>query len=491
MAILVVAFALVGCGQKTIEPEPPELDLPPLPREFRGIWIPTVSNICWPSAPGLSVAQQKAELIALLDQSASLNLNAVVLQVRSMCDAFYPSEIEPWSAYLTGVEGQAPSPEYDPLAFAVEEAHRRGLELHAWFNPYRARSLNAKIKSAPDHITERRPDLVRRYGRYLWLDPGEPEVQAHTLSVLLDVVERYDIDAVHFDDYFYPYPETDASGKYLEFPDNESWERFGKDSGLSRYDWRRRNVDQFIQRVYQEIRDKKPQLKFGISPFGIWRPNNPSTIQGLDAYAMLYADARKWLREGWCDYLAPQLYWPVDHPPTSFPVLLDWWCSENPKDRHIFPGMNAIKTTSDWEVSEIVRQVELTRAQSKAEGQILWSAAALAAVPELVQELADRSFSEPALAPAFPWLAEGAAVAPSLVASLDESGSLVLSFSTVENEPPWKWAIQSLESGEWQTQILLGFEASFTFARKPEAIALFAIDRAGNASLPAILETVQ
>lgn len=217
---------------------------PPEPmREFRGAWIATVANIDWPSKPGLPVAQQKAELIALLDRAAQLHFNAIIFQVRPACDAMYASSLEPWSEYLTGTQGQAPEPFYDPLAFAIEEAHKRGLELHAWFNPYRARHLKAKSPVAPNHISQTHPEWVRKYGGQLWLDPGEPGVREHILRVVLDVVNRYDVDGVQFDDYFYPTPEKDADGHEIDFPDEASWKKYGEATGLSRDDWRRENVN--------------------------------------------------------------------------------------------------------------------------------------------------------------------------------------------------------------------------------------------------------
>jgi uncharacterized lipoprotein YddW (UPF0748 family) len=316
--------------------------LPPLPmprREFRGVWVATVSNIDWPSRRDLSVEQQKAELLDLLDRAQRLHLNAIILQVRPACDALYASDLEPWSEYLTGQMGKAPEPFYDPLAFAVAEAHRRGLELHAWFNPYRARHAAAAGTIAPGHISRTQPDLVKTYGKSLWLDPGEPSVQEHTIRVIMDVVRRYDIDGVHLDDYFYPYKERDAQNQVLPFPDEPSWERYLQTGGkLGRSDWRRENVNTLVRRLYRQIKASKPWVKFGISPFGIWRPGFPSQIQGFDAYEELFADARKWLAEGWVDYFTPQLYWRIEQTAQSYPVLLNWWVQQNLQGRHLWPG---------------------------------------------------------------------------------------------------------------------------------------------------------
>src|SRR5205807_10205694 len=233
--------------------------VPPKPlREFRGAWVASVANIDWPSRKDLSTAEQKTELLAILDRAQRLKLNTIILQVRPACDALYSSQIEPWSEYLTGTMGKPPEPFYDPLAFAIEEAHKRGLELHAWFNPYRARLLAAKSPVSATHISKTHPQLVRHYGKLLWLDPGEKDVQDYSLNVVMDVVNRYDIDGVHFDDYFYPYKEADASGNDLDFPDDASWQRFGAGGKLSRDDWRRENVNTFIQRVYRSIKTAKP-----------------------------------------------------------------------------------------------------------------------------------------------------------------------------------------------------------------------------------------
>ena len=233
-----------------------------IPREFRAAWVATVANIDWPSKPGLNAAEQQAEALALLDSAVLLNLNAIVLQVRPQCDALYESNLEPWSYFLTGEPGKAPEPYYDPLSFWVKEAHARGLELHAWFNPYRAHHPAGEQNAAS--ITQTDPDMVREIDKgYYWLDPALTTTQDHSYHVVMDVVKRYDIDGVHFDDYFYPYSD-------IEFPDLELWESYIQSGGtLSRNDWRREQVNQFIQRVYAGIKDVKPWVKFGISPFGI------------------------------------------------------------------------------------------------------------------------------------------------------------------------------------------------------------------------------
>jgi len=464
---------------------------PPVQREFRAAWIPTVGNSCWPSKPGLSTADQKAELVALLDRAAELKLNAVVFQVRPACDALYRSDLEPWSEYLTGIQGKAPSPYYDPLEFAITEAHKRGLELHAWFNPYRGRHMNAKSPVATNHVTRAQPNLTRSYGRYLWLDPGEPAVQDYSRRVVLDVVRRYDIDAVHFDDYFYPYDEKDAAGKSLDFPDEASWRKTGVDTGLSRADWRRRNVDQFIQRMYQAIHAEKPWVKFGLSPFGIWRPGHPPTIKGYDPYEKLYADARKWLVEGWCDYMAPQLYWAIEPPAQSFPVLLKWWADNNPKQRHLWPGLNSLKVGAgpgEWKATEITEQIRLSRQITpSAPGHIHWSHSALMKNADLQAALASNSYRQPALIPKFPWLDAVPPGQPILKVTLNGSSSAATWFPSGP-EAPAQWVLQSLEFGDWKTRLLPASTTSHRFDHAPEFIAITAVDRCGNQSTPVVLK---
>ena len=246
---------------------------PEPPREFRGAWITEVAtNQDWPSKPGLTIAEQKAELVKLLDRAAQLHLNAIIFQVRPSSDALYASAIEPWSEYLTSTMGRAPVPFYDPLAFAIEEAHKRGLELHAWFNPFRALRSESKSPVAPNHISRTHPELIRKYGGQLWLDPGDPLVRQYVLRVVMDVVKRYDVDGVQFDDYFYPYPEKDAAGHLQEFPDYATWQKYGAPNGIARDDWRRHNINQFVQSAYQDIKAAKPWELFGVSQFCIWLP---------------------------------------------------------------------------------------------------------------------------------------------------------------------------------------------------------------------------
>jgi uncharacterized lipoprotein YddW (UPF0748 family) len=375
--------------------QPATLVPPAPPREFRGAWIATVANKDWPSAPGLSVAQQKAELISLLDTAVRLKLNAVIFQVRPSCDAVYASAMEPWSYYLTGEPGAAPQPYYDPLAFAIQEAHRRGLELHAWFNPFRAR-LTPSEPLAMNHISRTHPEWVHNYGDQLWLDPGEPAVREYVLRVIMDVVRRYDIDGVQFDDYFYPYPVKNSSGVNIVFPDGASWRMYGERTGLGRDDWRRQNINEFIQSVYQSIKAQKPWVKFGVSPFGIWRPGYPPSVRGTDAYAELYADSRLWLANGWVDYLAPQLYWPIESPEHGYTVLLNWWAQQNVRQRNLWPGLAAYEAGIEFPPAEIARQIQVTRAQPGASGVIFFHLKSFQENPVLASLVA-AEYTQPAM----------------------------------------------------------------------------------------------
>lgn len=467
-----------------------EVSPPPVPREFRGVWIATVGNIDWPSRPGLPTDSAKAELLSLLDRAAALRLNAVIFQVRPAADALYESKLEPWSPFLTGTMGKAPEPKWDPLAFAVAEAHRRGLELHAWFNPYRARYRGPRIEAAATHVSRKMPSVVKSYGPYLWMDPGEARVREHTTSVILDVVRRYDVDGVHIDDYFYPYPERDRRGRAIPFPDGASWERYRKSGGtLSRDDWRRRNVDLLIQDLYEQIKAAKPWVKFGISPFGIWRPGYPETVRGLDAYTVLYADSRRWLSEGWLDYFTPQLYWAVDARQQSYPQLLDWWTSQNTRGRHLWPGNGTYKVTDQgrvrWPSDEIVRQIDLTRAQPGADGNVHFNMTALVRDSDaLAARLATGPYAAPALVPASPWLSSGIHAAPT-VRRTDEAEGVTLHISEgpVAHPPRW-WLIRARYSDGWRAQVVDATARTVVVpldavGHAPDVVAVNAVDRAG------------
>jgi len=511
LAAFVLSAALLA-APACAQPSAPASDgPPPVMREMRGVWVATVGNMDWPSRRGLTTAQQQAELLAILDKLVALHMNAMVLQVRPAADALYASTIEPWSDFLTGQMGRAPSPYYDPLAFAVAEAHKRGIELHVWINPYRAKDPSTPRVSA-NHVSRTHPELVRHYGPFLWLDPGDPAVRALTTRVVLDLVRRYDIDAVHMDDYFYPYKEV-KHGRELDFPDRTTYARYRKRGGtLARNDWRRENVNLLVKDLSAQIHAVKPWVRFGISPFGIWRPGHPASVRGLDQYAELYADARKWLNEGWVDYLAPQLYWPLDRPQQSYVELLRWWARENTHGRNLwagnYTGKVAFTNAQKFSVDEIVNQVRVTREQPGASGNIHFSASVFMQDPDRLDErLLQTVYAEPALVPASPWLHRHPPARPvialrtdagtgarivDLRAGVDAPGTPGVVTSTTES--PWQWVVQTRAAdGAWSTTILPGASKAFVLAARgvpmPAETWVTTIDRVGNASTPARLGT--
>ena len=485
----IVAVAAILINARAVTYLPSQVTPPAPLREMRGVWVATVANIDWPSTNGLSTAQQKAELVAIMDRAAELRLNTVIFQVRPGCDALYASKYEPWSEYLTGTMGKAPNPYYDPLALAIEEAHKRGLELHAWFNPYRARHAGAKSLAAATHISRTHPEWVKRYGQSLWLDPGEKGVQDYALNVVMDVVNRYDIDGVHFDDYFYPYKEKDASGKDLDFPDQSSWRRYGAGGKLTLEDWRRQNVNVFIRRVYESIKAVKPSVKFGVSPFGIWRPGNPPAIQGYDAFAKLYADSRQWLAQGWLDYCAPQLYWPIKSPEQSFPVLLKWWAAQNAKGRGLAPGIDSTKAEGHWPIEEILNQIRLTRREPGATGHIHWNMKTLMHDGALVQALKKEVYQQPAIFPSCQWLKSDAIAAAPKLRVTQGPGGLRANWEAGEGTEARFWLVQTRHDNQWSSRIMGGTTERLSLGRTPpDIIALRAIDKYGNTGRTTVLE---
>jgi uncharacterized lipoprotein YddW (UPF0748 family) len=356
-------------------------------REMRGIWIATVENIDWPSKPALPVDVQKKEMLELLDLVKEYNLNTVILQIRPAADAFYFSSLEPWSQWLTGEQGKAPEPFYDPLAFVISECRKRGLDIHVWLNPYRALRDTALYIASPDHITNIHPELFLIYGGTKYFDPGLPLTRDHVARVVSDIVKRYDIDAIHMDDYFYPYRIAGES-----FPDDSSFaDHQGVFTSDCRDDWRRHNVDLVIKQLHDSIRAIKPYVEFGISPFGVWRnmaddSTGSDTRAGQTNYDDLFADVLKWQKEGWIDYIAPQLYWQIGMKVADYKILADWW-NRNAFGCALYIGhaiyrLDPESQTPSWRSSaEIINQIYLNRSLENIRGSLFYSARFLKSNP--------------------------------------------------------------------------------------------------------------
>lgn len=346
-------------------------------REFRGVWIATVVNIDWPSRAGLSTQVQKEELVRIFDSHQQAGINAVLLQVRPSADAFYAKGRESWSRFLTGKPGLAPTPFYDPLEFAIELAHDRGMELHAWFNPYRATFDLKPENTSANHITRTKPNWFFTYSGKKLFNPGLPEVRDYITEVIMDVVNNYDVDGIHFDDYFYPYPSKS------EIPDYATYREYGKDFG-SIDDWRRDNVNKLIKKVSESIHQAKPYVKFGISPFGIWdnKKDHPlgSETAGFSGYRELYADALAWTKNGWVDYINPQLYFPFNYKAAAFEKLLEWW-ADHSYGKHLYIGQATYRVNESgqgWrERDQLPRQVRHLRENLKVQGSVYFSSKSL------------------------------------------------------------------------------------------------------------------
>lgn len=387
------------------------LDLSPTkPKyEFRAAWIASVENIDWPSRKGLPADSQKAEFIRQLEMHKRNGLNAVVVQIRPAADAFYPSPYEPWSEWLTGVQGKPPSPWYDPLQWMIEETHRRGMEFHAWCNPYRAVKTIGRSSVAPDHVTRRHPNWFVRFQSTLYFDPGNKEVQQYVTMVIRDIVHRYDIDALHFDDYFYPYEIVEGSPTH-DFPDKASFAKYGE--GMTIGDWRRNNVDSVILNISKAIKEEKPLCRFGISPFCVWRnkskdPEGSDTEAGVTNYDNLYANILLWLKNGWIDYVAPQLYLEISYTRASYAVLADWWAHHS-YGRHCYVGIGIYKagTNAAWRSpDEIPHEIQIMRNYPEIQGAIYFSSTSFVKNPNgWCDSLRNSYYSYPALIAPMPWI---------------------------------------------------------------------------------------
>ncbi len=406
--VLYISFLTVQATHAQIAPK----------REFRGVWVATVQNIDWPSKRGLASDMQQQELLNILNEHQKSGINAIMLQIRPSADALYAKSREPWSMFLSGKQGLVPQPFYDPLKFAIDEAHKRAMELHAWFNPYRATNDLIDSNISANHITRTHPEWFFTYGGKKYFNPGLSEVRNYIISVIMDVVHHYDIDGVHFDDYFYPYPGKE------KLPDTATYAQYGK--GFDDINnWRRHNVDTLIRTLSDSIHSAKKYVKFGISPFGIWRnlkdDPNGSQSNGLSGYSALFADARNWTRSGWVDYINPQLYFPFYYPAAPYEKLLDWW-SKNIFNKHLYIGQGvyrAMENREGWrDKKQLPNQVRELRKNPRVEGSIFFSSKSLTDnLAGFQDSLRTEFYQYPALQPQMIWLGESAPMPPGLHAS--------------------------------------------------------------------------
>jgi len=423
--ILLLLLLLSGAPRAsllTAQPLPPKY-------EFRAAWIATVANIDWPSKPGLPSLQQQQEFIRRLETIKAMGGNAVIVQVRPACDALYKSSVEPWSRYLSGRQGQPPFPYYDPLAFMIEETHKRQMEFHAWFNPFRALVDNRTNPNPPGHITRTHPGWVVNYGTKAYLDPGEPAAREYVVRVIMDVVKRYDIDAVHLDDYFYPYRIAKT-----EFADAKSFAQYGGNF-TDKNEWRRNNISLFISVLHTNIKQVKPYVKLGVSPFGIWRnaatdPRGSATRGGQTTYDDLYADVLLWMEKGWIDYLLPQLYWEHGHRAAPFEVLLPWW-ERHRYGRHMYYGLGAYRMVNALKEPwvgprELLAQISDIRRIAAVPGYSFYSISSFDKIPPAVLDsLRMRYCATPALVPPMKWLDSIPPPPPAITVIPSAQGSLV------------------------------------------------------------------
>lgn len=354
-------------------------------KEMRGIWVATVLNIDWPSKKGLSIESQKQEFIKILDNVKEWNMNAVFVQIKPVGDAFYPSKFSPWSEYLTGKQGENPG--YDPLKFMIEEAHKRNIEFHAWFNPYRLTMSGGIDKLSNDNIGKQRPDWTITYGGKLYLNPGIPEVNDYIVKSIMEVVENYDIDGVHMDDYFYPYK---VKGEI--YNDEEQYNKYGSNF-LKVDDWRRDNVNKLIEKLYSSIKHKNKNIEFGISPFGVWRNISTDSVRGsntkagIQNYDDLYADILYWMKKNWIDYVAPQIYWNQGFKIAEYNTLVDWWSKYAKETKtNLYIGQAAYRI-KDWEKDdELINQIKYNRKSEEVKGSIFFSYSSLVKDPKGILE---------------------------------------------------------------------------------------------------------
>ena len=396
LILLLALFLATGVGAQIQQQSPyPK-------REFRGAWIQAVNG----QFRGIPTEKLKQTLIDQLNSLQGAGINAIIFQVRPEADALYASQLEPWSRFLTGVQGQAPSPYWDPMQFMIDECHKRGMEFHAWINPYRVKT-SLKSELSPNHLYNIHPEWFVTYNNQLFFDPALPESRRHICMVVADIVSRYDVDAIHMGDYFYPYP-----AKGMDFPDDASFARYGG-GFTNRADWRRSNVNILIQKIHETIRGLKPWVKFGISPFGIYRneKNDPlgSKTNGLQNYDDLYADVLLWARNGWVDYNIPQIYWQIGHPAADYETLVKWW-AKNTENRPLFIGQSVMNTIQNADpknpsMNQLPRKMALERAYQTIGGSCQWPASAVVENAGKYRDALVQEYHKyPALVPVFDFM---------------------------------------------------------------------------------------
>jgi uncharacterized lipoprotein YddW (UPF0748 family) len=478
-------------------------NITPPKREFRGVWVATVANIDWPSKPGLNSDIQKAEFIRILDEHQKTGINAIVFQIRPATDALYGKSRELWSRFLTGKQGQAPVPYYDPLEFAIQEAHKRGMELHAWFNPYRATFDLIDANTSAMHISKQKPQWFFTYGGKKLFNPGLPEVRQYIVGVIMDVVKNYDIDGVHFDDYFYPYPEANQPLR-----DSETFNKYG--SGFKNIDdWRRNNVDTLIHVLSDSIHATKKHMKFGVSPFGIWRNKSQDPLgsisNGFDGYSKLYADARKWVEKGWIDYLNPQIYFPFGYEVAPYDKLTDWWAN-NAFGKHVYIGhaaYRAMENRQAWVNRGLLSdKIRYLRKNSNIQGSVYFSSKSVTNnLAGLQDSLRNDFYRYPALQPTMEWLDSVKPNAPKALVARQLAKAVELNWKealeAADGEKAYGYVIYRFKRGEKidtekvKHVISISFDASKTsfldtsvMANQAYIYVVSAIDRLKNESEP-------
>lgn len=443
-------------------------------RELRGVWLTTVSNLDWPSSSTLSADAGRAQLTNLVDSMADAGLNVILFQVRPESDALYASTLEPWSRFLTGTQGTNPG--WDPLEEILTLAHARGIEVHAWMNPYRG-LVSQATNAAANHVTRTLPDAAVNYGTSVVMNPGDPAVRQHVEAVVSDILDRYDVDGVHFDDYFYPYPSGTTP-----FPDSATYAAYTADGGtMNRDDWRRDNVNTLVREVMGIVTNDHPTVRFGISPFGIWKSGQP--VNGLDAYSVIYCDAPTWMTNGWVDYLTPQLYW-RENSAQDYSTLASWWAMRNMGGRHLFPGHAVHQLSSsgaNWPLSEIRDQITITRSLKTqgAQGDVHFRAAFIANNTKGVHTMFKTElYAKPALPPVLP--RAGASVAPA-VPFVSVVGSTLSVTNPVPATVRFFALYKEISAGQWElTRVKGGAQVSLPVT--PGAWAVSSVARGGAES---------